>query len=128
MMRPFNAVPHVVLNPNHKIIFLLLHNCNFSIVMHRNVFLKIEICQRGLIPQVVLESFFKQCSLLCNFKKKKNPCSDYTIARSVVISLISFVFCFFVERKNKLCNCVETDIHCKIFFETILKIIKDIII
>ena len=31
------TVPHVVLPPNHKIIFLLLHNYNFAIVMNPKV-------------------------------------------------------------------------------------------
>ena len=33
----FNTVPHVVVTPNHVIISLSLHNCNFAIVMNRNV-------------------------------------------------------------------------------------------
>ena len=37
MLRPFYIVPLAVLTPNHKIIFLLLHNYNFAIVMNQNV-------------------------------------------------------------------------------------------
>ena len=37
MLRPFNTVPHVVVTSNHKIISLLLHNCNFATVMNYNV-------------------------------------------------------------------------------------------
>ena len=37
MLRPFNAAPHVVVTPNHKIIALMLHNCNFATVMNHNV-------------------------------------------------------------------------------------------
>ena len=33
----FNAVPRVVVTPNHKIISLLLQNCNFPTVMNCNV-------------------------------------------------------------------------------------------
>ena len=36
MLRPFNTVPHVVVI-NHKIILLLLHNCNFDTFMNRNI-------------------------------------------------------------------------------------------
>jgi hypothetical protein len=36
MLWSFNTVLHVVVNPNHKIILLLLYNCNFA-VMNRNV-------------------------------------------------------------------------------------------
>lgn len=36
LLQSFNTVPHVVI-PNHKVIFLLLHNCNFVIVMNYNV-------------------------------------------------------------------------------------------
>jgi hypothetical protein len=32
-LTPFNAVPHVVVTPNHKVILLLLHNCIFATVM-----------------------------------------------------------------------------------------------
>ena len=32
----FNSVPHVVVSPNHKIILLLIHNCNFTTVMDCN--------------------------------------------------------------------------------------------
>jgi hypothetical protein len=35
MLRPFNIVPHVVVTPNQiYIISLLLHNCNFNIVIY----------------------------------------------------------------------------------------------
>lgn len=37
MLWPFNTVPQVVLTPNHKVISLLLHNCNFATVVNRNV-------------------------------------------------------------------------------------------
>ena len=33
MLQLFNVVPQVM-NPNHRIIFLLLHNCNFSVMNH----------------------------------------------------------------------------------------------
>jgi hypothetical protein len=32
MLWPFNTVPHVVVTPNHKIISLILHNCNFLLL------------------------------------------------------------------------------------------------
>ena len=34
---PFHTAPHVVVTPNHKIIFLLPHICNFATVMNHNV-------------------------------------------------------------------------------------------
>jgi hypothetical protein len=37
MLRLFNTVPQVVVTPNHKIISLLPHNCNFAAVVNRNV-------------------------------------------------------------------------------------------
>lgn len=38
MLLPFNApVPPVVVTPNHKIISLLLINCNFATFVNRNV-------------------------------------------------------------------------------------------
>jgi hypothetical protein len=37
MLEPFNIVPHIVVIHNHKIISLLLHNCNFPTVVNRNV-------------------------------------------------------------------------------------------
>lgn len=38
MLRPFNTAPHVVLTPPcHKIISLLLHICDFAVVMNPNV-------------------------------------------------------------------------------------------
>jgi hypothetical protein len=37
MLWPFNTVPHVVVTPNHDIIWLLLHNCNFSTIMNHNI-------------------------------------------------------------------------------------------
>ena len=33
----FNTVPYVVVTPNHKIILLLLYNCNFATVLNYNV-------------------------------------------------------------------------------------------
>jgi hypothetical protein len=37
MLWPFNTVLHVVVTSNHKIISLLLHNCNFAVVINCNV-------------------------------------------------------------------------------------------
>lgn len=37
MLWPFNAVPHVVVTHNHKIILLLLHSCDFATVMNHSV-------------------------------------------------------------------------------------------
>jgi hypothetical protein len=34
MLWPFNTIPHDVVTPNHKIILLLLHYCNFTIIMN----------------------------------------------------------------------------------------------
>lgn len=34
MLQPFNTVFHVVVNPRHKIISLLLHSGNFATVMN----------------------------------------------------------------------------------------------
>ena len=34
---PFDTVLHVVMIPSHKIILLLLHNCNFATVRNHNV-------------------------------------------------------------------------------------------
>jgi hypothetical protein len=36
-IQPFNTVPHGVVAPNHKIISLLFHNCNFATVRNYNV-------------------------------------------------------------------------------------------
>ena len=33
----FNTVPPAVVTPNHKLILLLLHNCNFATVMDHNI-------------------------------------------------------------------------------------------
>ena len=35
--RPFNTAPHVVVTPNHKIILLPLHSCNFITIMNYNI-------------------------------------------------------------------------------------------
>ena len=37
MLQPFDAVPHVVVTPNYKIISLLLHNCDFATAINCNV-------------------------------------------------------------------------------------------
>jgi len=37
VLRPYNTVPHVSVTPHHKIIALLLHNCNFVTVTSCNV-------------------------------------------------------------------------------------------
>lgn len=37
MLVPFNTGPHVVVIPNHKVISLLLHNCNFATVMNQDI-------------------------------------------------------------------------------------------
>jgi hypothetical protein len=37
MLWPFNTVPHVAVTPSHKIISLLLHNCEFATVMNNDV-------------------------------------------------------------------------------------------
>ena len=42
----FNTVPHAVVTPNHKIISLLLHNCNFVTVRNRDK--KYLICYPSL--------------------------------------------------------------------------------
>lgn len=36
MLQPFNMVLHAVVIPNHKIISLLLHNCNLATIMNHN--------------------------------------------------------------------------------------------
>lgn len=39
-LRPFNTVPHIVVDTpprNHKIILLLLYNCDFAAVVNNNV-------------------------------------------------------------------------------------------
>ena len=36
MLCPFNADPHVVVTPNHKIISLLLHSYSFTTIMNHN--------------------------------------------------------------------------------------------
>ena len=36
-LQPFNTVPYVVMTPNHRIIPLLLHICNYATVMDHNV-------------------------------------------------------------------------------------------
>lgn len=33
----FNAVPHVVVSPNHTFIYLLLYNCRFATVVNCNI-------------------------------------------------------------------------------------------
>jgi hypothetical protein len=55
MLRPFDTVPHAVVTPNHKIISLKLHNCNFAAVMNQNVnicFLTVlgDRCERVIWP------------------------------------------------------------------------------
>jgi hypothetical protein len=37
MLQPFNTVPHVVVTLTVKLFSLLLHNCNFAIVMKHNI-------------------------------------------------------------------------------------------
>jgi hypothetical protein len=37
MLLPFNTVSHVVVMPNHRIILLLLYNCNFDPVTNHSV-------------------------------------------------------------------------------------------
>jgi hypothetical protein len=37
MLWPFNTVLHVIMTPGHKIITLLLQNCNFATVMNQDV-------------------------------------------------------------------------------------------
>ena len=37
ILQLLNTVSHVVVNPNHKIISLLLHNCNFAAIINNNV-------------------------------------------------------------------------------------------
>ena len=61
MQRPFNTLPHVVLTPNHEIILLLLHNCNFATVMNSNVNIWLAGClicdpQRGHDPRAENQS------------------------------------------------------------------------
>jgi hypothetical protein len=36
MLQILNTVPQGAVTPSHKIILLLLHNCNFTSVMNRN--------------------------------------------------------------------------------------------
>ena len=37
LLRTFNAVPHVVVTLTHKVIPLLLHNCNYTTAMNHNI-------------------------------------------------------------------------------------------
>lgn len=37
MLRPFNAVPPIVVTPTIRLFLLILHNCNFATVMNSNV-------------------------------------------------------------------------------------------
>jgi hypothetical protein len=37
ILQSFNEVPHVLVTPGHKIILLLLQNCNYAIVMNHDV-------------------------------------------------------------------------------------------
>ena len=37
MLQPFNTIPYIVVNPNFKIMLLLLHNYNFVTFMNLNV-------------------------------------------------------------------------------------------
>ena len=43
-LRPFSAVPHVVVTPRHKINSLLLHNCSFATIVNRNVSIRRRGC------------------------------------------------------------------------------------
>ena len=62
---PFNnTVPHVVVTSNHKIILLLLHNCNFATVINHNVNIW-YVTQRVYDPQVE-----NHCT-----RQSKIPCS-----------------------------------------------------
>ena len=36
MLRPFNTVPHVVVTPNHKIIFIVISYCIFATVLNHS--------------------------------------------------------------------------------------------
>ena len=36
MLWPFSTVPYAVVTPNHKIILLLPHNCNFAVIINCN--------------------------------------------------------------------------------------------
>jgi len=42
MLGHFKTILHVVVTPNHKIILLLLHNCNFSTVMNSVVIVDMQ--------------------------------------------------------------------------------------
>lgn len=39
MLKPFTLVPHAVVTFHHKIILLLVHNCNFATVINHNVYI-----------------------------------------------------------------------------------------
>ena len=68
MLYPFNTVPLgvVTLPPPIKLFLLLLHKCNFAIVMNHNVnMFGLGICQRGHDSQVenlCSKSSCEQCS------------------------------------------------------------------
>lgn len=44
MLRPFNIMSQVSVTPNHKIMSLPPHNCNFATVMNRYVSISVFRC------------------------------------------------------------------------------------
>jgi hypothetical protein len=59
MTQPLNTVPHVVITPNHKVISLLLYNCNFATLVNCNIniwYVEYLICDPGKDCSVPKES------------------------------------------------------------------------
>ena len=53
MLGAFNAAPHAVLTPSHKVVFDATRICTFPTVINHGiqVFLEREACQRGCDPK-----------------------------------------------------------------------------
>ena len=86
ILQLLNTVSHVVVNPNHKIISLLLHNCNFATVVNHNV----NILYAGYLicnsPKVVMVHRLRITVLDydSDFEKERNPvmCSNKITRRT----------------------------------------------
>ena len=118
MLWPFNTV-HGVMTPNHKIISLLLHNCNFVTVINHNVniwyagYLTWD-SQRGQDRQVE-----KCCSRECHLMYKSYWLIDWYRASSYRPGLASnFQFSYFSLQNGDITG------MCHHTFKRILKSLK----
>lgn len=61
ILQSFNSVPHTVVNPNHEIILLLLHNCNFATILNHNVniwYVEYLICDFYEVNSIIVGKLF----------------------------------------------------------------------